>query len=204
VLWCGHASKKEAGRLVQEHKASPKPSTFVTERLTIMSTHGSATAFEETPHETETTQITISDGLRRRAQSVINDRRTDPQWRSIVRYALESNDPWLADIVRRAGAGEKIIDSTDFSLEPQFNEGDSHEAKVEALAEIICRASDEAAAALFVLLGTLENSRDPKLLANTVKHFAFTHCGESNLFGMVDAQLAAIEGELLTANGLIS
>ena len=65
-----------------------------------MSTHVSATALEETPHETETNQITISDALRRRALSVINDRRTDPQWRSIVRYALEINDPWLADVVR--------------------------------------------------------------------------------------------------------
>jgi hypothetical protein len=169
-----------------------------------MSTHVSATALEETPHETETTQITISDALRRRAQSVINDRRTDPQWRSIVRYALETNDPWLADIVRRAGADEKIIDSTDFTLEPQFKEDDSHEAKVEALADIICRAGDEPAAALFVLMGTMENSSDPKLLANTAKHFAFIRCGESNLFGMVDAQLAAIETELLVANELIS
>lgn len=81
-----------------------------------MSTHVSATALEETPHETETTQFTISDALRRRALLVINDRRTDPQWRSIVRYALGINDPWLADIVRRAGAGEKIIDSLDFTL----------------------------------------------------------------------------------------
>ena len=97
-----------------------------------------------------------------------------------------------------------IEHSTDFSLEPQFNEDDSCEAKVEALADIICRASDEAAAALFVLLGTLENSCDPKLLANTAKHFAFTRCGESNLFGMVDAQLAVVESELLAANDLIS
>ena len=87
--------------------------------------HVSATALEETPHETETTQITTSDALRRRAQAVINDKRTDPQWRSIVRYALEINDPWLADIVRRAAAGEKIIDTVDFSLEPQFNEDDA-------------------------------------------------------------------------------
>src|SRR5215216_4650334 len=142
-----------------------------------MSTHVSATALEETSHETEN-QITTSDELRRRAQSVINDGRTDPQWRSIVRYALEINDPWLADTVRRAGAGEKIIDTTDFSLEPQFNEDDSNKQKVKALAEIICRASDEAAAALFVLMGTIENSRDPKLVANTAKHFAFTRCGE--------------------------
>ena len=165
-----------------------------------MSTHVSATALEETPRETETTQITISDALRRRAQSVMNDRRTDPQWRTIVRYALEINDPWLADIVRRAGAGEKIIDSTDFTLEPQSHEDESNEGKVEELAEIICRAGDEAAAALFVLMGTLENSSDPKLLANTAKHFAFTRCSESNLFGMVDAQLAVVEGELLAGD----
>jgi hypothetical protein len=162
-----------------------------------MSTHVSATALEETPHETETTQITISDALRRRALSVINDRRTDPQWRSIVRYALEINDPWLADIVRCAGAGEQIIDTVDFTLEPQFNKYDSNKQKVEALAEMICRAGDESAAALLVLMGTLENSSDPKLLANTAKHFAFTRCGELNLFGMVDAQLSVVESELL-------
>lgn len=169
-----------------------------------MSTHVSATALEETPHETETDQITISDALRRRALLVLNDRRTDPQWRSIVRYALEINDPWLADIVRRADAGEKIIDSIDFTLEPDANEDDSNEEKVEALAEIICRAGDEPAAALLVLMGTLENSRDPKLLANTAKHLAFTRCGESNLFGMVDAQIAVIEAELLAGDELRS
>jgi len=96
-----------------------------------MSTHVSATALEETPHGTVTTQITISDALRRRAESVINDSGTDPQWRSIVRYALEINDPWLADIVRRADAGERIIDTVDFSLEPQFNEDDSRVARRE-------------------------------------------------------------------------
>ena len=71
-----------------------------------MSTHVSATALEETPHETET--ITISDDLRRRAQSVINDRAIDPEWRAIIRYALETNDPWLDDLVQRADAGETI------------------------------------------------------------------------------------------------
>ena len=29
----------------------------------------------------------------------------------------------------------------------------------------------------------------PKVLANAVKHAAFTKCGELNLFGIVDAQL---------------
>ena len=39
-----------------------------------MANHSSASVRVETPHETETTPITISDALRRRAQSVINDR----------------------------------------------------------------------------------------------------------------------------------
>ena len=81
-----------------------------------MTTHGSASAQEETPHETEIIQITISDALRRRAQSVIYDRSIDPQWRSIIRYALEICDPLLPDLVRRADAGEQIIDTTEFSL----------------------------------------------------------------------------------------
>ena len=75
----------------------------------------SAQLCEETPHETETTQITISDALRRRAQSVINDRSIDPQWRNIVRYTLEIHDPLLPDLVRRATQGETIIETTDFS-----------------------------------------------------------------------------------------
>lgn len=151
-----------------------------------MTTYSSATALAETPHVT-------SDALRRRAQSLLNDRSIDPQWRPIIRYALEINDPWLAELVRRADAGEWIIDTIDFSLEPETNKDDS---KIEALAEIICRA-DESAAALFVLMGTLENSTSPKVLANVAKHLAFTRCAESNLYGMVDAQIAVFEGELL-------
>jgi hypothetical protein len=154
-----------------------------------MSTHVSATALEETPH--------VSDALRRHAQSVINNRSIDPQWRPIIRYALEINDPCLADLVRRADARETIIDATDFSQSVEPDSDPSTEAKVETLAEIICRGGDEPAAALFVLMGILEHSPQPKLLANTAKHFAFTRCGESNLYGMVDAQLSLVEGALL-------
>ena len=100
------------------------------------------------------------------------------------RYALEIDDPWLADLVRRADAGEPIIDTID-------------KEKIEALAEIICRADEQSAAALFVLMSTLENSTSPQALANAAKHLAFTRCAESNVYGMVDAQIAAFEGELL-------
>jgi hypothetical protein len=169
-----------------------------------LNTHSSATALSETPHETETIQITISDALRRRAQAVINGSSIDPQWRSIIRYALEINDPLLPDLVRRADAGEKIIDMTTFSETLESHGDDSNEERIEALAEIICRAGDEAVAAMFVLMGTLENSAHPKLLANTAKHFAFTRCAELNLYGMVDAQLPLVEGELLADSSLVS
>ena len=161
-----------------------------------MTLHSSATALEQTPQ--------VSDALRRRAESIINDRSIDPQWRAIIRYALETNDPWLADLVRRADAGETIIDAIDFSETPETNEYYSIEEKIETLAEIICAAGDEPAAALFVLMGTLEHSAQPKLLANTAKHFAFTYCGESNLYGMVDAQISTVEGELLARNAFSS
>ena len=161
-----------------------------------MTTHGSATV-RETPHETETTQITISDPPRRRAQAVINDRSVDPEWRMIIRYALEINDPWLADLVRRADAGETIVDAFESLRTHDADEAYSGEDKIEALAKMICQAGDECTAALFVLMGTLENSADPKLLMNTAKHIAVTRCVESNLYGIVDAQLAVVEGGLL-------
>ncbi len=41
-----------------------------------------------------------------------------------------------------------------------------------------------------------EDSAQPQALANTVKHFAFTRCGELNVYGMVDAQTAVFEAEL--------
>lgn len=84
----------------------------------------SATTLEQTPHATETSPTNISDALRRRAQSVISDISIDPQWRSIVRYALETSDPWLADLVRRVDAGETIIDTIDFSQPPETSNDD--------------------------------------------------------------------------------
>jgi len=52
---------------------------------------------------------------------------------------LEISDPLLPDPVRRADAGEKIIDTTTFSETTEDNEDDSNEEKIEALADIICR-----------------------------------------------------------------
>jgi hypothetical protein len=55
-------------------------------------------------------------------------------------------------------------------------------------------------AVLLVLMTTLENATHPKALANQAKHLAFRHCGDLNLYGMVDAQIAAVESELFSGD----
>ena len=162
-----------------------------------MSNHNSATERDETPHTNQSTNNqTISDALKRRAQSVINNKSIDPESRAVIRYGMETNDPWLSELVRRADAGETIIDN--LHVPP------TSEEKIEALAKIICRAGDGPSAALLILMATLENAPHPKALANTAKHFAFTRCVELNLYGMVDAQIAMLESELLAANSLVA
>ncbi len=160
-----------------------------------MANHSSASVREHTPHANQTSRTnTVVNALKRRAQSVINDKSIDPQSRAIIRYALEINDPSLAELVRRSDAGEEIV----VTLEPEET-SETNEEKIEALTELICRAGDEPgtkAAALLVLMATLENSPHPKAVANMAKHLAFTRCGELNVYGMVDAQIAVVEGEL--------
>ena len=69
--------------------------------------HDNARLHEETPHSTNPE---ISDDLKRRAQSVINNKSIDAGTRAVIRYGLEINDPLLAELVHRVDAGEAIID----------------------------------------------------------------------------------------------
>ena len=154
-----------------------------------MVNHSSASV-RETPH--------INASIKRRAQSLINDKLIDGPSRAIIRYGLETDDPWLAELVRRVDAGETIVDNLYVT---------SDEEKIETLTMLICRDGDEPAAkasALLVLMAMLENSPHPKLLANTAKHFAFNRCGELNLHGMVDAEIKTLESELFTADTFAS
>ena len=80
-----------------------------------MTTHGSASMREGTPHANRTTRTaTIINALKERAQAVLNDRSIDPQTRAVIRYALETNDPLLAELVLRAEAGETVVDDAGF------------------------------------------------------------------------------------------
>ena len=78
-----------------------------------MTKHSSAQARAETPHATNSiTNNTISDAVRRRAHSLINNRTIDASARAFIRYTLEINDPYLAELVRRVEAGESIVHNT--------------------------------------------------------------------------------------------
>lgn len=102
-----------------------------------MASHSSATV-RETPHVNQTSRTnTIMNALKRRAQTVLIDKSIDARSRAIIRYGLETNDPWLAELVRRVDAGETIIDAIDFSETPPPIEHDSTE-RIRALAEVIC------------------------------------------------------------------
>jgi hypothetical protein len=94
-----------------------------------MASDSSAPTREQAPHASETTNTTqasdvvlttlirrtrtasIINALKERALSVLNDKSIDAQSRAVIRYALETNDPWLAELVRRAEKGETAGDS---------------------------------------------------------------------------------------------
>lgn len=167
-----------------------------------MTTHGSASVRDQAPHAKHTTRTNITlNALTQRAQVILNDESIDPESRAVLRYALETHDPWLAKLVRRAEAGETVFDANGSLVTHDPIETDSSE-KIEALAEIIFR-NGEASAALFVLMATIENARNPKAVAHSVKHLAFTRCGEFNLGGIVDAQVTVLERELLQNGGTL-
>ena len=71
-----------------------------------MANDSSAIVRSETPH--------LSAAIKRRAQSLINNRSIDAGTRTVIRYGLEIDDPSLADLVQRVEVGESIIDDQGF------------------------------------------------------------------------------------------
>ena len=71
-----------------------------------MANDSSATMRSETPH--------LSAAIKRRAQSLIDDKSIDAGTRAVLRYGLEIHYSSLAGLVRRVDAGESIIDDQGF------------------------------------------------------------------------------------------
>ena len=102
-----------------------------------MTTDSSASVRDETPHANQITRTaTILNSLKRRAQAVLDNSSIDPQSRAIIRYAMEINDPGLAELVRRADAGDTALDTIDFSQTPDTLERDLSDKRVRALASL--------------------------------------------------------------------
>jgi len=59
---------------------------------------------------TQTSSI-VDASLKRRARLLITSSSIPPQTRSLIRYALEIKDPYLAQIVRRVWDGEVTIEN---------------------------------------------------------------------------------------------
>jgi len=66
-----------------------------------MARHSSATSREEKSH--------IDASLKRRARLLITNSSIPRQTRSLIRYAMERKDPYLAQVVRRVEAGEMTV-----------------------------------------------------------------------------------------------
>lgn len=107
----------------------------------------------------------------------------DAPTRTIIPYALEINDPWLPNSCAASMQGESIIDNLFVA---------SSEEKIDTLTDLICRAGDEPSAALLVLLSTSKSPGIRKPSQTQLSTLPFTRCGELNLYGMVDAQIAVL------------
>lgn len=80
-----------------------------------MDTDSSATPREEKSHTTQTNKLNlnqptrISNTIKRRARQLLKSTAVDAQSRAVIRYALETDDPCLGEIVRRVDARESIV-----------------------------------------------------------------------------------------------
>ncbi len=73
-----------------------------------MARHISATSRQQTSHNNRSNNIDAT--LKRRARLLITNSSIPRQTRSLISYALEIRDPYLAQLVRRVEEGETTID----------------------------------------------------------------------------------------------
>jgi hypothetical protein len=156
--------------------------------MKLMVCHISAKEREEAPHATTSTNnmtTNLNDSfvsdLKQRVQIVIDESLMDTETRT----------------------PEIDVDSMHFSETGVMIEDDPIVEKVQILADMICRAGDEPAiksAALLVPMATLQTAPDLKELASSAKRVAFIHCGDLDVYGIVDAHIPVLESELLASS----
>ena len=79
-----------------------------------MARHSNATSGSATSHNQTSDSINnrrhVDASLKRRARRLISDSSIPKQTHNLVLYALQINDPQLAQVVRRVESGETTID----------------------------------------------------------------------------------------------
>ncbi|HEY6243218.1 MAG TPA: hypothetical protein VIX17_04695 [Pyrinomonadaceae bacterium] len=75
-----------------------------------MARHSSAPLRERSSSPRKSKSKIIDASLKRRARRLITNSSIPKQTRNLIAYALEINDPYLAQVVRRVEAGEMTIE----------------------------------------------------------------------------------------------
>ncbi len=107
-----------AKKLPETAAKNTKETTKKTNKTTKNNSAAAQTTMSAAGNPNSTANKIINNTLRRRARALLKDISVDGPIRSIIRYALETNDPWLPELVRRADSGELNIETLDFSQRP--------------------------------------------------------------------------------------
>ena len=75
-----------------------------------MARNSSASLRRQSPTTRKQRAHKIDASLKRRARLLITNSSIPSQTRNLIQYALEINDPYLAQVVRRVEAGEMTIE----------------------------------------------------------------------------------------------
>jgi hypothetical protein len=79
-----------------------------------MATNSNVSATQEAPHS-ENSKQPNTQAIKQQARAILKDMSIDSESRAYIRFALETDDPWLPDLVQRVEQGENLGKTFDFS-----------------------------------------------------------------------------------------
>jgi hypothetical protein len=79
-----------------------------------MATNSSVSSTPEAP-QSENSNRANTQAIKQKARAIFKDMSIDSESRAYIRFALETNDPWLPDLVQRVEQGENLGETFDFS-----------------------------------------------------------------------------------------
>src|ERR1043165_6252306 len=67
--------------------------------------------------------------LKQRAHALLSDESLDAQSRAVIRQGIETNDPWLTQLLRRADFGDPVVEPNESAATGKANSDRSHTEK---------------------------------------------------------------------------